>query len=189
MNSCRDSCAGSMASPDLLGCVTSCDSFKSTAGNIKAGQSIYPQKKRDFGCGLTYERRNADQVKAGTFFESLSFSFHYTDGIGDGSFYIIGSGLSDASKIIDFSGVEDKKEVGDLQEGGVTDVVFLRADPALLGVPTFSASGIDNITGELKQLKVTLDKNFNPQDPFAKIKSISFKVQDGQKIKHDIQCF
>ena len=185
---CEDTCAGSMASPDLLGCVVSCSAFKSSQVNIKAGVSIYPLRKKDAKCNFIYEKRDSNRVEAGTFFESFSYSFQYSEGIGDGSFYMIGSGLTDASKIVDFTGTQDKKEVGDLQEGGVTTVSFLRADKGHEGLPTFSAEGLDKITGETKHLLIILDKEFNPKDPFAKIKSTSFKVEDDKKLKHDIQC-
>ena len=187
-SSCQDSCGGSMASPDLLGCVTSCNTWKSNKMTTKAGQSIYPERKKDPGCSLTYEKRNAERVKTGTFFESLAFSFHYTDGIGDGGFYIIGSGLSDLSKIINFTGTEDRKEIGGADEGGVASVIFLRANPQHGGAPSFSAEGIDNVSGETKHLEIVLDKAFSPGEPFAKIESILFQSSPGQKVVHDIQC-
>ena len=185
---CEETCGDAYATANLVGCVVGCDTWHSDKVNVVKGHSLYALRKSEPGCSFVYTKRDSNQVRTGSANEIFSFSFHYTKGIGDGDFLIIGSGLTDQVNLIDFSKSEDKKEIKAVESTNALIAKFILKDSAYSERPTFSLTGNDRYSGEFKQLMIVMEKDFDPKKPFNKIVSADFQAKKGTEIKHEIEC-
>jgi|LauGreDrversion4_2_1035121.scaffolds.fasta_scaffold06082_5 hypothetical protein len=183
---CEETCGGTFAASSLVGCVTTCDNWKTERMTVIKGKSLYPLRKPAQGCSFNHTRRDANKVRSGTVSETFTFGFQYSEGIGDGGFLITGSGTVEPGKILDYTLPEDKKTLGSKDQP--VAVTFIRQDPNHDGKPSVLMTTKAQYSGENKELLLVLSDNFDAARPFAKIVEARFLATKDSETKHEIAC-
>ncbi len=183
---CEETCGGAFAASSLVGCVSTCDNWKTERMTVIKGKSLYPLRKPAQGCSFNHMRRDANNIRPGGVSESFSFGFQYSDGIGDGGFLISGSGIVEPTQILDYSLPEDKKTLGTNDQQ--VQATFTRHDDKHDGKPTLQLKTKSQYSGENKELVLVLSDNFDVARPFAKVVEAHFLAVKDSATRHEIAC-
>lgn len=184
--SCRDECGNRIEMPELLGCVSTCDTWSTQKIKVLSGGARDKSQNPDPFCELTYELRDSSLVLPATGRQAFSFGFRQTKGPQDSGYLSFSTGLDPQSRLLDFTKPESRRTLQRSFTNSSLIAIFQRNDPSQAGLPTFSAT--EASVNETKSLIVVLEEKFDPRGPFGRIKFVRYQESRKGALIHDLEC-